>query len=337
MHFLGRFDSRDPAGPRFAWPGSEVRTRFSGTGATLRIRETGGKNTNDQLEVRIDGGEPFVIKTKNDVEKYELAKGLPDAEHDVVIIKRTEHILGNIQLLGIDSAEGRPLVPTPEPYTRWIEFVGDSITCGFGVLGANKHCSFTADTEREPDAYGALTATALDAGHISVAWSGIGVYRNSDGSTQGGMRERYGLSLPGDPASTWDFSIKPDVVVVNLGTNDYTKGDPGQPYQDAMIELTTTIRGKYPEAHIIVSVSSMMEDGGGFLSPNFTKSRSEQRTALQAVVDARKAAGDARISMFEFDAQLASDGYGCGAHPNVTTQRKGAEKLAAYIRPLTGW
>lgn len=333
VHFLGRFDTRDPAGPRASWPGSQIRARFSGTGATLRIREKGANGFNDQLDVSIDGAAPTLVKTKDDVESYPIASGLSDGEHDVVVTKRTETIVGSFQFLGIDSTEGRPLVPTPAPSSRWIEFVGDSITCGYGVLGTTGLCSFDANTESEPLAYGALTAAALNAGHTAISWSGMGIYRDSQGGTTDQMPVRYLRALPQDPESTWDFHIVPDVVVINLGTNDYTKGDPGEPYRKAMTDFTAMLRTKYPKAYIVVSVSSMMTDGG-FVG---IKGRSAVKTALGAVVEARKSAGDDRISFFEFDEQAGGDGYGCGFHPNQTTQKKGAEKLAAYLRTLTGW
>lgn len=339
VHFLGRFDTRDSAGPRASWPGSQIRARFSGTGATLRIREKGANGFNDQLDVSIDGAAPTLVKTKDAVESYPIASGLSDGEHDVVITKRTETLVGTIQFLGIDATEGRPLVPTPAPSSRWIEFVGDSITCGYGVLGASTSCSFTADTESEPLAYGALTAAALNAGHTAIAWSGMGIYRDSGGGTNDQMPVRYTRALPQDPESTWDFHIVPDVVVINLGTNDYTQGDPGQPYKTALTDFTSMLRTKYPQAYIVVTLSAMMTDDGGLggLFPKGIKGRAAAKTAQQAVVDARKSAGDDRISFFEFDEQAAADGYGCGYHPNQTSQKKGAEKLAAHIRSLTGW
>lgn len=329
IHFLGRFDTRDPAGPRTSWAGAQIRTRFSGTGATLRIKEVGAYGFNDQFDVSIDGAPPTVIKTKDDVESYPLATGLPDGEHDLVITKRTEPIVGSFQFLGIDTTEGRPLVPTPAPYTRWIEFIGDSITCGYGVLGTSSGCPFSADTESESLAYGALTAAALNAGHTAISWSGIGVYRDSSGSTTDPMPVRYQRVLPQDPESTWDFHLAPDIVVINLGTNDYSYShpEPGDAYRTAMTDFTAMLRAKHPKAHIVVSVSAMMS------GPR----RAQKRAALRAVVEARQSAGDDRISLFEFDEQASADGYGCGYHPNQTTQRKGAEKLVAYIRALTGW
>lgn len=85
--------------------------------------------------------------------------------------KRTETVAGVTQLVGFVGT----LVPTPEPVGRRIEVIGDSITCGFGVLGADQTCPFSPSTEAEPRAWGALASKELGAMHMATAVSGIGV------------------------------------------------------------------------------------------------------------------------------------------------------------------
>lgn len=341
IHYIGRFDTRDPAGPRTSWPGAQIRTRFSGTGATLRVKVT-KPNSNlgpDQLDISIDGAAPTVLKTSVDKDSYEIATGLPDSEHDVVITKRNEPIVGSFQFLGLESTEKRPLVPTPPQYSRWIEFIGDSITCGFGVLGANTNCQFSADTESEPAAYGALTAAAFSAGHTAIAFSGIGIYQNAAGSKTDQMPVRFFRTLADDPTSEWDFHITPDVVVINLGTNDFTKGTPSAEYETAYVEFLTKLRTKYTQAFFVTTVSSMMTDNGGIggLFPRGIKNRAAVKASVAKIVETRNAAGETKLSSFEFDEQAESDGYGCGYHPSQATQKRDAAKLVAHIKTLTGW
>jgi lysophospholipase L1-like esterase len=338
VHYIGRFDRRDAKGPRASWPGSRIVSRFSGTGATLRIHETGSGGMNpwyDQLDVSIDGAPPTLLKLDEQRESYPLATGLADAEHDVVITKRTES-WGTIQFLGLDSTEGRPLVPTPPPASRFIEFVGDSITCGFGVLGADASCSFSPDTEDEALAYGALTASALSAGHAAIAFSGIGVYSDNNGGATDQMPVRFFRTLSADPTSVWDFHVTPDVVVVNLGTNDFNGPSPTPPtaeFEAAYGTFLGKLRAHYPKAYLVVALSSMMTDGasGG------PKNRTPLRTSLQKIVQTQSSTGDSRVSYFEFDEQSPTDGYGCGYHPSQTTQKQGSVKLVAHIEALTGW
>jgi lysophospholipase L1-like esterase len=330
IHLIGRFDTRDPNGPRFGWPGSQIRARFSGTGATLRLRDSGA----DQLSVSIDGAPPFVIKTSTGSEVYSLATGLVDGEHDVVITKRTETFVGTAQLLDIRSTEGRPLVPTPRPLPRHIELIGDSITCGYGIHGANGSCSFSADTEDASASYAQLTATALQATHAAIAWSGIGVYRDYNGSTTDQMPVRFLRTLGDDASSRWDFSVVPDVVVVSLGTNDFARGDPGPAFETAYERFLADVRSKYPTAPILVALSPMLTAS----FPGAMSTRTTAAARLEAVVAARASAGDAKVSYFEFDEQNgAADGYGCGYHPGLTTHQKMSAKLVEAIKSVTGW
>lgn len=114
-----------------------------------------------------------------------------------------------------------------------IEFVGDSITCGYGVDAKDQNENFKTLTENFSKTYAYLAAQALDADYSVVAFSGHGIIsgysgdgtKNAEGTlpkyyTKLGRNENY----PGD----WDFeNHQPDFVVINLGTNDntYVKGD----------------------------------------------------------------------------------------------------------------
>ncbi len=317
---VGRFDARSAAGPRFGWPGTQVRARFSGTAISVELADTG----KDQYDVAIDGEPPRLLLVSGGRKTYALGKDLVAGVHEVVLTKRTESAVGITQLFGFDA----PLVGTPLPGRRRIEMVGDSITCGYGVLGANAMCTFSAETESETFAWGALAATALAATHTAIAWSGIGVYRNFEGTTAGTMPTRYALALATDPASTWaPADYDPDVVVVNLGTNDFAKGDPGMPYQSAYLAFLVTIRTAHPNAQIVVSSSPMLG----------STARTKQQTYLQNVIAARAMAGDTRLSFLDLDEQSPADGLGCDSHPSKVTQQKMAARLVAHVKTLTGW
>lgn len=66
-----------------------------------------------------------------------------------------------------------------------LNFIGNSITCGYGVESENPKDPFTYDTENHFYTYAARTARALKAQHLVVARSGIGIYRNYAGPRSG--------------------------------------------------------------------------------------------------------------------------------------------------------
>jgi lysophospholipase L1-like esterase len=312
VHVIGRFDENN----RFAWPGSTIVTRFAGTSLTMELDDSG----QNWFSIWIDGVEQPPLEAMPGIRSYVVATGLADGEHDAVIARRTEALFGASQIRGFP---GSVIIPTLPPYGgRLIELVGDSITCGYGALGDGPACEFDADTESEPDAWGGLTARALDAGHVAIAYSGKGVYRNYDGGDVDTMPVLYERTLAED-ATSWTFAIEPDVVVVNLGTNDFAAGDPGQPFVEAYTAFLAQIRSHYPDAHVIVASSPMLGE------PN----RSIARGYLEQVVDA----AGARVTFLDLAEQMAADGYGCDYHPSGATHQKMADVLVPAIRAVTGW
>jgi lysophospholipase L1-like esterase len=322
FHIVGRIDTRDAAGPSFGWSATEIRARFSGASLSVVLQDTGAS----YYDVAVDGGRPTVLLVTGSAKPYELATGLALGEHDVILTRRTEAGTGVTQLLGFVGA----LVPTPAPSGRRIELVGDSITCGYGVLGPNETCPFSASTESEPLAWGAVAARQLAALHMVTAVSGLGVIRNYGGDTVDTMPERYDRALADDASSIWDHhAFEPDVIVVNLGTNDFAggKGDPGPGFQVTYTSFLATLRARHPQAQIVAATSPMVSN--------------DDRTKLHAyvagAVATRQSAGDAKVSWVDIDEQSPADGYGCDYHPSITTQKKMAATLVAHVKLLMGW
>jgi lysophospholipase L1-like esterase len=286
---------------------------------------------------------PSALATTGSNKTYTLASGLTTGQHTVVLTKRTESSVGVVQYLGF-TVQGGALVPSPEPFARRIEYVGDSITCGYGDLGVGPTCHFTASTEDETLAYGALTASTLNAQQTVIAYSGKGMLRDYDGDTTDEMPELFGRTLADDATSTWAFDAPdPDVVVINLSTNDFAKGDPGAPFQQAYAGFLGAVRSKYPAAYIVAVASPMLADAN----------RTSSIAYIEGAVAAAVAGGDSRVTVLElggdgvaaldgggtvgFDSQLATDGYGCDYHPSTKTHTVMSGVLVPAIRHLTGW
>lgn len=312
VHLIGRFDAMH----RFAWPGDEIALRFDGSAISIDIDDDG----QNQFDPTIDGQRYQTFFTNMGRMTLQIASGLPAGEHDLVIARRTESFIGTTTFYGFPGAT---LVPTPRP-SRLIEMIGDSITCGYGVLGVGPNCSFGASTEAEDLAWGALAAAELDAMHVSIAYSGIGMYRNNGGDITETMPMRYGRVLADDATSTWTWDYTPDVIVIALGTNDFAGGDPGQPFVDAYVAFVQMLRTRFPRTPVVLATSPML-DGAA---------RTQLHDHLAAVVSA---VGDPQVTSVEIAEQLAADGYGCDYHPDTTTQRKMADALVPAIRAATGW
>src|SRR5579862_4072058 len=60
IRYVGRFDSRDAAGPRCSWSNSSVAVKFQGTGLSVKLADTGA----NQWQVVVDGKPTKVITSK---------------------------------------------------------------------------------------------------------------------------------------------------------------------------------------------------------------------------------------------------------------------------------
>jgi lysophospholipase L1-like esterase len=318
VHLVGRFYGADKSGRMFTYPGTQIRTRFTGTGLTVKLTDSSGQN---QFSVVVDGRAPVVLKTNPTQQQYTVARGLTPGDHELTITRRTETWLGATKFSGFFLDDGAELVETPEPFSRVIEVVGDSISCGFGVLGANGACAFSPETEDATVTYGALTAAAVNAAMVDVCWSGRGMLRNNDGSTNDTMPLLYDRN--------WDAPrYVADVVVVNLGTNDYfAGGDPGPAFETTYVAFVKKVRATHPKAQIICGIGTMLTGADA----------ASARAHVQAVVKTLNQAGDTKVAFVDWAEQSPADGVGCANHPNQTTQKKMADVLTAKVKELTSW
>jgi lysophospholipase L1-like esterase len=320
VRFIGRFTN--DADPKFAWSGSAVRARFTGTG--VKIKLGGAAN---QFAYVIDGAAPKLLKMTSGVTTYTLAAGLPAGEHEVYVHRRNEAFFGDNTFLGFEFDAGA-LLPPPPQKPRRLEIIGDSITCGYGNEGKDQYCMFTADTENHYLTYGAIAARNLDADIHVQSWSGMGMYRDYGGSTTDQMPVRWVRTLPNSTASTWDTSkYQPHAVIINLGTNDFAKGDPGKPFETAYLGFVKKLRTAYPSAWIFPAVGPMLSG----------TSLTQARTYLNNVINTLKAEGDTKVSLIEFATQSATDGYGCDWHPSLATNAKMATVLETALKSKLGW
>ena len=325
IHYLGRFDFSDPTAPAASWSGSAIAARFSGTGLDVELHDDG----QNFFAVSIDGATPTLLATSGAKDTYSLATGLAAGEHEVVMTRRTEAFQGVVHYHGLKPQGGGQIIPSPAPFKRRIEFIGDSITCGYGNEGMGPGCNFTADTENEWLAYGSIAARAMQAEPHVIAFSGKGAYRDYGGSTEDQMPVLYERTFADDAGKLWDFSSwKADVVVVNLGTNDFAKGDPGQAYIDAYGGLVKQVRGHYPDAYIVCAVGSML--GGGDLAKGLGY--------VKGVVAAAGMANDKKVSFVDLGQQDGDvDGLGCDYHPSLKTHQKMADTLVVAVKAVAGW
>ncbi|MDE6671046.1 MAG: carbohydrate binding domain-containing protein [Ruminococcus sp.] len=250
---------------------------------------------------------------------------------EVKIIHLSEANNGAVGVSEIKTVSDSPVPVTPAPEKDLsIEFIGDSITCAYGVEGKSAYENFSTTTENFMKSYAYLTAQKLNADYSAVSYSGHGIISgySNDGeiNTDSLVPPYYKIygSL-NDYAKPWDFTKKKnDVVVINLGTNDYSYvskdfDNRSQEYVDGYVEFLETIRECNPDAYIICTMGIM---GGAEMYPLIE----------QAIKDFTAKTGDKKVTSYESPIQnFNDDGIGSDWHPSEITQQKNAYILADKI------
>ena len=253
---------------------------------------------------------------------------------DVEIIKLSESPMSavGIEAFAEGSAEALPEKPLK------IEFIGDSITCGYGVDDEDENHQFTTATEDVTKAYAYKTAKTLDAEYSMFSASGYGIV---SGYTEGDepISEQtipqfycsYGFSR-GNFAGTapqdipWDFSkYVPQIIVINLGTNDdsYCRDykDRQAVFSKLYADFLAVVREKNPQAYILCTVGIM----GERIFPAVEE-------GIKIYLESH---ADSKISSMMFHEQDgANDGFAANWHPTEKTHKKAAAVLTEKLREI---
>ena len=222
---------------------SGIEVAIDGTTLTAKIEAT----ANVYLCVYVDDAEEYQrILISGGTKTYTLVNGLQKGFHTIRLIKSSEVYDGQIRI-GSLLSEG--FYTAPEKSNFRIEFVGDSITAGYGALGATG-APRTVENSDACSSYAYYTAQKLGVDYSMVAIQGICVKANM--WLQDCMSDVYKILSPLNP-TPYDFANKADVIVVNLGTNDagyITSKDFGysEQFPHDYLVLLQYIRSKNPDA-----------------------------------------------------------------------------------------
>ena len=307
----------------FDWTNSGVSFVFNGRGFILTLGALEHTDTEHQpayIRVTVDGTKKQRFAVATGDEKI-IIEGLPDKRHRVEILRLTEGIdpilFKDIALLGENAELRNPPLGVP----RKIEFIGDSITCGYGVLGTTADPGFSTFQQDGAYSYAAQCAEMLSAEARYICVSGKGIVCNCLGDrsdVKGGEFYEYLTRKGGVCKDGWT----PDVVVINLGTNDSGMPAPHEEFASAAKDLINKVRARYENAHIIWLY--------GLMSRYYADTL---RETLREV-----SAKDEKVHFLFVDTMFGNPTEtGANGHPNVRANYRTAEKLFKKIRSVTGW
>ncbi len=316
--------------------GAAVECTVTGTEASVTIAGDGNTAGDEKYRPRygvyVDGELIKDVVMGETEQTVPLFSGNTERTATVKVMHLSEANNGaiGVKSFKVTSKRSEPVKPTAKKELT-IEFVGDSITCAYGVGADSQYVSFETATEDFSKSYAYLAAQLLDADYSAVSYSGYGIYSGYSGD---GKRNTDSLVPPvyeqvakfGGYDAKWDFAANPnDVVFINLGTNDdsYAKDDletRAPLYQAAYVDFLKEVRKCNPDAAIVCTLGIM---GCTELYPS-----------IEAAV---KEVGDPKIFCYESPTHnIQRDGIGADWHPSPVTHELNSYLAASNICKALG-
>lgn len=335
---LGRY-LLEEEGLVYSWPSVALEFRFEGGAFDIFIDSRNGQEI--WYELQIDDRDPIKCKISSRRGLIQSPRDLAWGDHQVRLVRINEYFAGISRFRGIALEEDSTLLANQTPMDRRIEFIGDSLTCGFGSQSFDVNDPFELEAENSEQTYAALAAKSLGAQYMVTAISGRGVYRNCDDSIEGILPRTYDLALHQYDA-TWAFdSWQPQLVVINLGANDFGTSIPEEElfvsaYVDFILQIIDR-NSTVPEFLCIVGPTFSNdwpideETGKPIESLNIIKGYLEE---VQRRLEENHSLS---IHLGELSQLRDDSNWGAAWHPNVRQHRINARDLEEQIREIMGW
>ena len=316
-HFFGRWDLRDTKRAITVNGGSHISTTFNGTSITANFDTSGNTGQIPTVAWQVDDG---AWSESEIVASLPLGKGLAASTHRLTLFVRGMNesdarwkppLVASTVFLGF-SVSGGSILPTARPGKVKLEFLGDSITEGVRVHSAGPQGQTTnnwlADGRR---AYASLVGTALEADYRQVGFGRQGLTVVASGGVPK-AQDAFNWTYAGVPRDSW----RPDIVVINEGTND--RSSTGAVFAPLYGKYLDLIRAAYPDATLVA-----LEPFVGAFG-----------TEITAQVALRREAGDTRVVYIDTTGWTAPADFSDGLHPNVTGSEKIRDRLVPILQAL---
>jgi len=301
--------------PNFTWSNSGIEfcARFD------RITVFFGKNPVEQ---------PVLFKIYIDKREYKTSvaasgitaviENLKDKIHTVKILRISEGSyclpIEKVKIFG----KNPEFFDAPKEKELKLEFLGDSITAGFGVLAEGTKLEFTTYEQDSTKTYAYLTAKALDADIRTICISGEGICHSCGDQVGTPFIKFFNRTCRGVEGYTPDDYV-PDVFVVNGGTNDKRTHVTSEEFKTGVKTLLSDIRSKYPKTPIIWMYGMMVHVFDEELKEAVAEFNETDKNTHLVIVKSVN------------DYKNQSGTYG---HPNVNASVRCSKILVAKIREV---
>ena len=311
---------------------SAVHFGFSFTGKECRIFVSVPSSQNhNYIQYELDGVYQKRIKINSTSKEPIVIIAPAKGKHIVWVYKATEAHTGAIL---IEKIVGDNVVSIKKPTAPFIEFIGNSITCGAAADPSEVPCGTGEyhDQHNAYYAYGPRVARALGTNFVLSSVSGIGIYRNWNSIAPAMPQVYEKADFQDSNKELWNFKLfTPAIVSIALGTNDFSNGDGVKkrlPFDSAAfvssyINFVGLVKSKYPKAQIALLSSPMVNGNNRLVLQNCL-------TAIKQKIDILNLT-DKPVALYFFEPMQA---HGCGGHPNIEDHEILANQLMPFFKKL---
>ena len=243
-----------------------------------------------------------------------ILKNLEQGLHNIKILKQNE-ALNNCTAIKSITLEGEVSDNKPQDKELYIECLGDSIFSGYGVLRSDRggHSDDTSGLY----AYGYLTAQKFGADCSLMSVSGIAFAKGFRKYT---MPQIYKYtSYLRSQTEEYSFERIPDLVLINLGSNDIFNNAPLEDFKEGVRNLVNQIQEKYGKDIKIVASAGLMGSGN-----------------ISYIAEVFAEFGGEAAGLYTYS-ELPNDTSGGGAHPTKAGHAEAAERVSRFISSKLGW
>jgi lysophospholipase L1-like esterase len=361
LQYIGRWDFANTSAPTFQWPASSISFTLECSSASSISATFDTHDTYTKFGVYLNDATalPYQL-TKPGTSRIQAA--IPSGKTVVSIVKTTEDFKadpaqGSHTMLqppcvfrGLDIDDSICTISSSPRKERRMQFVGDSITCGFGNQVSNPiesgECGVAAShtaidnviqeilyqMEDTYESWSMQLARKFSAdahvqclSGIGMCKNGIGILPHSDYNMTYFIDRAMPFTSP-TASNRWDYSkYQPDVLVINLGTNDYI----------ASTGPTAPTYASF-QAHYVAFVTRLMQ--------NYQASRTKIILACGPMTNRQcpyvEAAATILAKSFKtgyVNVSLTTGLSGCVGHPNQAQDTGMVNLMTPLVKKLTGW
>lgn len=322
IKYYGRWDFSNPKAPTHSWPGAYIKASFEGTSLGIRMADK-----YCYYNIFIDDLPVIIFKgTSRSMTDYSIIKDLKNGKHNVLIVKRNETTSGKYGFGGFILDDGKKLFVENEVAHKKIEFIGDSFTSSQGNE-YNKEDKPEDDTyiTNSYEGYASITSRYFNADYQITSRSGYGMAVDWIGNSEGNLPSLFDRTIIPLKEPKWNFDrFQPDLVVINLGLNDYSGfngyGDKGVSKENTELfikkynDFVEEIKSVYPDAKILCVATHL----------TWTKNAIDEVIKMQNKNNFKE--------IYSVLLPAVPNGYVYGGHPTVETHHKFADILINTIK-----